>query len=223
METAKIYNVIILDKSGSMSSIRKEAVDSVNETLGAIRSTARKNPDCKQYVSIVAFCGCELKHFYTNTIIDEVKNIEPHQYVPCCNTPLYDAVGDTIVKLHEAIIGEENATASITIITDGYENSSREFSGRAVKALIESYKKEGWMFAYIGADHDVEAVAYSLAIDNKMEFDKSASGVHAMSQKLSKAFSGWTESVAEPMCNPSLSAEDKKSILREKAGKFFDM
>ena len=223
METAKIYNVIILDKSGSMSSIGKEAVDSVNETLGAIRSTARKNPDCKQYVSIVAFCGCELKHFYTNTIIDEVRNIKPHQYVPCCNTPLYDAVGDTIVKLHEAISAEENATASITIITDGYENSSREFSGRAVKALIESYKKEGWMFAYIGADHDVEAVAYSLAIDNKMEFDKSASGVHAMSQKLSKAFSGWTESVAEPMCNPSLSAEEKKSILREKAGKFFDM
>ncbi|MBQ0070194.1 MAG: VWA domain-containing protein [Bacteroidales bacterium] len=221
MEKAKIYNVIILDKSGSMSSIRKEAVDSVNETLGAIRSVAKKNPECKQYVSVVAFCGCELKNFYTNTIIDEVKNIDANDYTPCCTTPLYDAVGCTITKLHSVMNQEENVTASVTIITDGYENASKEFSGRAVKALIEAYKNEGWMFAYIGADHDVEAVAFSLSIDNTLQFEKTAAGINAMASEFRNAYSSWSEEVGESLCDDTMSKSNKFSLLRAKGRGFF--
>ena len=42
MSTAKktpIYNLVILDKSGSMESIRTEAINGYNETLGSIKST----------------------------------------------------------------------------------------------------------------------------------------------------------------------------------------
>lgn len=45
---SKIYNVVILDKSGSMTSIRKQAVDSVNETFGCIRSMRKKNTEQEQ-------------------------------------------------------------------------------------------------------------------------------------------------------------------------------
>lgn len=58
---SKIYNVVILDKSGSMTSIRKQAVDSVNETFGCIRSMRKKNAEQEQFVTLVAFCGCEQK------------------------------------------------------------------------------------------------------------------------------------------------------------------
>jgi len=40
----KVFNVIILDKSGSMSSIARQAIDGVNETIGAIRSAQEKAP-----------------------------------------------------------------------------------------------------------------------------------------------------------------------------------
>ena len=40
-----VYNVSILDKSGSMSSITRQAVDGVNETIGSIKSAQEKNPD----------------------------------------------------------------------------------------------------------------------------------------------------------------------------------
>jgi hypothetical protein len=83
-------------------------------------------------------------------------------------TPLYDAIGNTITKIHKLMENEENAIASVTIITDGYENASKEYSHKAIKSLIEAYKSEGWLFAYIGADHDVETVSYSLSIDNKL-------------------------------------------------------
>ena len=174
METTnktKIYNVIILDKSGSMSTIAKQAVDGVNETLGGIRSSQLKDPTQDNYVTLVAFCGCELRTIYDNTPIAEVRDITPNDYRPCCMTPLYDAVGTTITRLHP-IVTDNKGAAAVTIITDGYENASHEYSGKAIKDLIERYKNEGWMFAYIGADHDVEAVAAQMSIDNTLVFDK---------------------------------------------------
>lgn len=149
---SKIYNVVILDKSGSMTSIRKQAVDSVNETFGCIRSMRKKNAEQEQFVTLVAFCGCEQKVIYENTPIEKVNNITPSDYEPCCMTPLYDAIGNVCTRLHTTVKDDESASVAVTIITDGYENASREFSAKAIKALIEAYKQEGWMFAYIGAD-----------------------------------------------------------------------
>lgn len=169
---SKIYNVVILDKSGSMTSIRKQAVDSVNETFGCIRSMRKKNVEQEQFVTLVAFCGCEQKVIYENTPIEKVNNITPSDYEPCCMTPLYDAIGNVCTRLHTTVKDDETASVAVTIITDGYENASREFSGKAIKALIEAYKQEGWMFAYIGADHDVESVAFNLSIDNTMTWEK---------------------------------------------------
>ena len=85
---SKIYNVVILDKSGSMTSIRKQAVDSVNETFGCIRSMRKKNAEQEQFVTLVAFCGCEQKVIYENTPIEKVNNITPSDYEPCCMTPM---------------------------------------------------------------------------------------------------------------------------------------
>ena len=78
-------------------------------------------------------------------------------------TPLYDAIGNTITAVHRMMENDRNAIASVTIITDGYENASKEYTHTAIRSLIEAYKSEGWLFAYIGADHDVEAVSFSLS------------------------------------------------------------
>ena len=193
METtkkAKIYNVIILDKSGSMSSIRRQAIDGVNETLAAIRSSQLRDPEQDNYVSLVAFCGCEMKNIYDATPIGDVKDITSEQYVPCCMTPLYDAVGMTVTKMQKTV-SDERAAVSVTIITDGYENASQEYSGAAVKALIEACKQAGWLFAYIGADHDVEMVAARLSITNNMKFDKTDAGTKAMFKKERSSRGKW--------------------------------
>ena len=55
----QVYNLVILDKSGSMESIKKEAIDGYNETLGAIRAAQLKHIDTQEhFVSLAAFCGC---------------------------------------------------------------------------------------------------------------------------------------------------------------------
>lgn len=212
---SKIYNVVILDKSGSMTSIRKQAVDSVNETFGCIRSMRKKNAEQEQFVTLVAFCGCEQKVIYENAPIEKVNNITPSDYEPCCMTPLYDAIGNVCTRLHTTVKDDESASVAVTIITDGYENASREFSAKAIKALIEAYKQEGWMFAYIGADHDVESVAFNLSIDNTMTWEKTEEGTEKMAKIVNESRMQWADRVHYCMApTPEERAEMKRKISK---------
>lgn len=224
METnnrTKVYNVIILDKSGSMNSIAKQAVDGVNETIASIKREQELHPDQDNILTLVAFCGCEIKKIYENTPIGEVKPITPKDYRPCCMTPLYDAVGNTITAVHRLMGGKNNAIASVTVITDGYENASKEYSHKAIKSLIEAYKSEGWLFAYIGADHDVEAVAFNLAIDNHMAFEKSEVGTAHMFDKFQSCRSRFVNEMASMMNNEDIDADEKKELLIKRSKSFF--
>ena len=187
----KIYNLIILDKSGSMSSIRNEAVAGVNETIGTIKAFVKNNPDSEQYISLVAFCNCGTDYLLKYAPATSAEPINQRDYNPCCGTPLYDTIGKSCSQLHEMIKNESDVAVSVTIITDGYENSSREWTHQAVKSLIEQYKQEGWLFAYIGADHDVEQVSFSLSITNHMTFDKSLEGTQTMYARERRARDRW--------------------------------
>lgn len=212
---SKIYNVVILDKSGSMTSIRKQAVDSVNETFGCIRSMRKKNAEQEQFVTLVAFCGCEQKVIYENAPIEKVNDITPSDYEPCCMTPLYDAIGNVCTRLHTTVKDDESASVAVTIVTDGYENASREFSAKAIKALIEAYKQEGWMFAYIGADHDVESVAFNLSIDNTMTWEKTEEGTEKMARIVNESRMQWADRVHHCMApTPEERAEMKRRISK---------
>ena len=219
--SSKFYNVIILDKSGSMGPIARQAVDGVNETLGSIRSNHRKHPEQEQFVTLVAFCGCELKTLYDRVPIDEARDLDYGDYKPCCMTPLYDAVGSTITRLHELIVDDKQALASVTIITDGYENASREFRRADIAALIKRYTDEGWLFAYIGADHDVLSVASSLSIDNVMQFEKSQQGTRDMFNNFNTARSRWHARMANIMEETQAMPEEEVMRRRREGNRNF--
>ena len=175
----QVYNLIILDKSGSMSSIANAAISGFNETVGGIRSAQERFKDTQEhFVSLMIFCNCEKTMVYDMVPGNEVKELTSREYRPCCCTPLYDAMGISINALYNAIKDKEDATAVVTVITDGYENASKEYSGQAIKALVERMKnEEGWNFAYIGTNQDVEATASSLNIDHHMSFRDDEAGM----------------------------------------------
>jgi hypothetical protein len=152
---------------------------------------------------LVSFCSCETRLIVDALPIEKVSDIAPEDYVPCCCTPLYDAVGNTITRIHGKVEGRDDVAVSVTIITDGYENASREFSGKAVKALIDAYKNEGWLFAYIGADHDVEAVAKGLSINNYMAFEKSEEGTQEMFARERSSRGKWMAKMTACLSVPS--------------------
>ena len=178
-QRTQVYNLIILDKSGSMSSIAKAAIAGFNETVGGIRSAQERFKDTQEhFVSLMIFCDCEKTMVYDMVPVEKVKELTSNEYRPCCCTPLYDAMGISINALYKAIKDKEDATAVVTVITDGLENASKEYSGQAIKALVERMKnEEGWNFAYIGTNQDVRATSASLSIDNHMEFRDDDAGM----------------------------------------------
>ena len=175
---AKIYNLIILDKSGSMSSIADAAISGFNETVGGIRAAQEKFAETQEhFVSLMVFCNCEKRLVYDNVPVAEVKELTSRDYRPCCCTPLYDAMGISINKLRGDIEDKPNSTAIVTVITDGLENASKEYSGQQVKKMVDELKERGWTFAYMGADHDVEAVASQMSFNNVHRFSHDSKGM----------------------------------------------
>ena len=185
----QVYNLIILDKSGSMSSIANAAISGFNETVGGIRSAQERFKETQEhFVSLMIFCDCAKTMVYDMVPVDKVKELTSREYRPCCCTPLYDAMGISINALYNAIKDKEDATAVVTVITDGLENASKEYNGAAIKALVERMKnEEGWNFAYIGTNQDVTATSASLSIDHSMSFSDDDAGMRGAWEKERKA------------------------------------
>lgn len=188
MENVNIYNLIILDESGSMQSIRREALSGLNETIQTIRSAQCANEGQRHFVTIVVFEGDGPKGVRTlcdRMPVDGVKEFTAEDYVPSGCTPLYDAMGLSINHLSKVTLNDD--AVLVTIITDGMENASREYSGRDIKDLVSAQREKGWTFAYIGANQDAVEVARELNIRNAMNFDATPEGTHKMMDKLSRA------------------------------------
>ena len=174
-EKTKVYNVIIMDRSGSMWDIRKPAIMGYNEVLGGVKAAATKFGETQEhFFTLVLFDSESIDEVYWNAPVEMATHLTENTYVPGACTPLYDAVGRTLTKLEKQLAGDENHSVVVTIITDGYENYSQEYKLPAIKSMIEHLKLQGWTFAYMGTDHDVEGVTIGLSITNVIKFEKTA-------------------------------------------------
>lgn len=201
----RIFNLIIIDESGSMQSIKKEAIDSVNETIQTIRGAQRKHEVQEHLVTLVTF-NDDVKSVYECVPVNEVKELTAESYCPDCCTALYDAMGMSLNALRKSVA--EVDTVLVTIVTDGYENSSKEYDGKAIKALVDELKAQGWVFAYIGANHDVESAAINISITNVMSFEASDSGVRSMNRKMACARSRFFDRIADGNFSSAEANED---------------
>lgn len=184
IKKTQVYNVIILDRSGSMGSIRRAAIDGFNETLAGIQKAQEKFADTQDhYISLITFCSCQTKHVFDKTPVSEAHALKESDYEPCCCTPLYDAMGFTLTDMRRYVREQEDAVVVVTIITDGLENASKEYTGASIKALVEELRGEGWTFTYMGANQDSVEVAMSLSIRNARNFEYSNEGTRATMQK----------------------------------------
>lgn len=80
------YNLLIIDKSGSMASIAKQAIAGVNETIATIKK-AREETGIKQFVTVTAFCGCGCKDLCHNVLVENAPQITAREYQPSLHDP----------------------------------------------------------------------------------------------------------------------------------------
>ncbi len=228
MMKTDIFNLIILDESGSMDCVTKQTISGCNETLNAIREAQIKHAKTQNhYVSIFAFQSDgprPSRYILKNVPVAGVCDINGDDYVPYGNTPLYDAVGSTLVDLKSIVETKKLAIGSVTIITDGYENSSKCYSHEMIRKMISSLKEIGWNFNFIGANIDVERTAASLNIDQCLSFDQSEEGTQEMFHRQNAARERYYSRVEGVMACISADApmSEVYSNLKDAENGFFD-
>lgn len=187
------YHLILLDASGSMDCIRQTALTGCNETIQSIRSMQRKNPDQQHYLTLVSFNSDSVTHaIFDNVPIDEAKELTAMDYIPDSCTPLYDAVGLSVLRLEKKLPEEEHCVL-VTIITDGLENASTEFNAERLRKLVEEKKQHNWTFAFIGANQDEVMEAGKIGIHNSLSFEQNVAGTRRMFSRLGKAMARFCE------------------------------
>ena len=176
----QVHNLIILDESGSMDSIKNMIISGFNEIVQTVKSVASQFPEQEHFISLVSFNGEGQKELLYRQPIEKLEQIDGSKYLPNASTPLYDAMGFSIAKLRNDLYNGAPHNVLVTILTDGEENCSKEYNGLTIKKLIEDLKQKNWTFTYIGADHDVEGFALNIAISNTIHFKKNSSSINTM-------------------------------------------
>ncbi|MDL2222125.1 VWA domain-containing protein [Parabacteroides sp. OttesenSCG-928-N08] len=201
----KVYNLIIVDESGSMSAIHKAAVDGLNETLQTIQGAQKSHGELQEHlVTMVFFNSNETRVVIENQPIDRVKLLKRDDFSPTACTPLFDAMGSSLSKLRYQVDHEEKHQVLVTIITDGEENASTEYNRKMIKKLVNDLKEQGWVFAYIGANQDVHEVARSMDIDNFYLYDACDEGSRAMSTKVNRSRSRFFDRLSRSVRDSSV-------------------
>lgn len=163
----KNHVVIILDSSGSMESMKKEAVDMYNEQIKALKESSG---NMETYVSFITFGTKVNEPIIWCGNINDVREIELKDYNPLGGTALYDAVGTSISKLlKRGDSKDKNTSYLFLIITDGEENSSAEYDGKKISSLIKKVQKtKRWTFTYLGTTNDLSKVkdVFNLSVGN---------------------------------------------------------
>ena len=159
--------VFILDRSGSMSGLETDTIGGFNSML-----EKQKKESGEAFVTTVLFDDkYELLHDRYD--IKGVNLLTEKEYYVRGSTALLDAIGITINNIGKALsdTNEEDRPGKVlfVIITDGMENSSREFSYEKVKEMVEHQKsKYSWDFIFLGANIDAIKTANSFGISADM-------------------------------------------------------
>lgn len=189
-EITTIHNLLILDESGSMQMIYKQALSGANETIQTVRAAQEAHPELDQRLTFVTFNTAyeghptqgNIRTVFNDVPIEEVRDLTYKDYNPNACTPLYDAMGISITALEKKF--KEGDRALVTIITDGLENASKEYNQGAIKAMVDRLREKGWTFVYIGANQDAVEVANGLSINNHMKWESDPEGTEKMFRKV---------------------------------------
>jgi len=193
----KVFNLIILDASGSMMSVKNATISGFNEVVQSVKGVQKQYPEQEHFVSLVSFNSSEIRTILALAPVEQLREINAKSYEPDAMTPLYDAMGFTISKLKSEVSKLNNYNVLVTILTDGMENASREFSGAAIKSLVDELSLQNWTFTYIGANHDVEKFALNISITNTMTFEANEADMKKMFEKEKQARVHYSENIRQ--------------------------
>ena len=166
--TVRPHFYVLLDRSGSMESMRSDVIGGFNNLLAEQQADG---PDAR--ITVVQFDSQDPQEVLIDAErITRARPLDHTTFVPRGGTPLLDATGQIITRAavreqQRAVLGKRPEAITIVTITDGHENQSREFSRRDVLRLVKEKEAAGWSFAYLGAGMDAYGEAGGIGYDSR--------------------------------------------------------
>lgn len=157
---------VLLDRSGSMESMRADVIGGFNNLLAAQQADG---PDAR--ITLVQFDSQDPQEVLLDAKrISSAQPLTGATFVPRGGTPLLDATGHLIARAsvrqqERAVLGRRPEAVAFVTITDGEENQSREYAKRDLLRLVKEKEAAGWTFAYLGAGLDAYADAGAMGYD----------------------------------------------------------
>jgi hypothetical protein len=177
----------VLDRSGSMESIRDDTAGGFNSFVA---EQAKLPGECR--ISLVQFDD-KYEPNYSNVLAAHIKPLDRSTYQPRGWTALVDAVGKTIVATGERLKAMPEAQRPgkviFVIITDGQENASHEYVLSVVQEMIQTQEKQfNWQFVFLGAGIDAvkDAKAYGYTAGKSLNVGKTSAGVQRAMRRMSE-------------------------------------
>jgi len=211
---------VILDRTGSMESIRDDTIGGFNAFLAA-----QKSAPGLATLTLVQFDSqdpYEIVHHFKP--VAEVPELTRETFVPRATTPLLDAMGRGINDLEKGLADikedERPSRVVMAIITDGQENASREFRKDQIEKMIkEKQEKYDWQFVFLSADLAAigDALAAGMPAAATLAHDKTSRGVSAAWASLSRSVGAYR---AGQQKDVSFTEEDRTEQDIEKKRKF---
>ena len=194
------HYLLVLDRSGSMSSCWKSTISGLNEQLGTIRHLEEKYPEQRYFVSLVVF-DTEIETVLENEPISKIEDFDGTEFPPRGGTALHDAIGVGIsnlkVQLSKKVKDSDSLSTSLVVImTDGDENSSREHSSDSIKKIISELEETGsWTFSYMGANQDAVLTAsrFGISKGNAINYAATAGGASVAYDTLARGIASRAE------------------------------
>ncbi len=179
MNRDSTHITVILDRTGSMESIRDDTIGGFNAFLDG-----QQKGEGHATITLVQFDSQDpYEVVYSFRDIAEAPKLSRETYVPRASTPLLDAIGRGINDLESRLAAMDTTDRPervvFVVVTDGHENASQEFSRDQILRMVEEHKGRGWQFVFLGADLTGfdEAEHMGLAYDARLHYRKSARGV----------------------------------------------
>ncbi len=187
---------LILDKSGSMDTVRQETINNFNEQIQTIKKLEKEYPDQKYFVSLMTFSD-DVQNVMMDVPASEVKELTLETYVPDGFTALLHAMGHGITQLQDRLTpsmkkdSEKIVSAVVVVMTDGGENASHllpaKWSSERVKTLVETLNKDQrWTINFLGANQDsfLTGSKYGISKGNTLNFASTQSGTRGVASAL---------------------------------------
>jgi hypothetical protein len=169
-ERRSILINFVLDKSGSMGGIEDATISGFNEF-----KNDQAHEDGEAFFTLTFF-DTSFSTVCEAVPVREVPDLSRQTYQPDGCTALYDAIGHTLRITDDFVVAHKPDQVLFVIMTDGMENSSREYSREQIFRLIQDRQKlNGYEFIYMGANQDSYAVGMDMGLREGRTLDYAAS------------------------------------------------